>query len=375
MWDWLKKLLGMTEKTITDEAKSRIKEQAVHGLEEVQGAENIKVVGTGDDVQVLRTSGEAQFIDDDGDRIWVNPGVDQGVLPAQWQDVWGPLDNTQVNEFAYHMVTIEDAQGMTPEQLPEICQRLGYADVGQWFRVRVTFVKYFGVGEPQGTLDSYVFGDQMTQAMIHARTREQQEKMAQTAAANPEMLAPVEGIDVDTYALCAASAAKGLPQDQFLQLLGQHGMDLAKWERVNAEWTDRMSKDTTATIASAYGKAFGAAGQGQFGAAGADAAAAMGDMGGYGNQAAGGEEPVSFEKLCEIQGAQTAWAETGQDVNAMLQQVFSISALDWSNMSMWWMTKMASDPNLMAQYGDRSEAYKEKYKGGAPEDPDADISF
>jgi hypothetical protein len=45
-------------------------------------------------------------------------------------------------------------------------------------------------------------------------------------------------------------------------------------------------------------------------------------------------------------GAQTAWSKTGKDVNAMLKQVFNMTAIDWSNASSVWMAKIMTDPNL-----------------------------
>lgn len=76
-----------------------------------------------------------------------------------------------------------------------------------------------------------------------------------------------------------------------------------------------MSKDTTATIATIYGKAFMQSGQGQYDGAAQSAAATNWD-----GSAAAGAEPIPFETLCEIQGAMSAWAKTGQDVNALLKK-------------------------------------------------------
>jgi hypothetical protein len=135
----------------------------------------------------------------------------------------------------------------------------------------------------------------------------------------------------------------------------------------------KMSKDTTATIATVYGRAFSSQGAGQYGAAGAAGAAAMQATGQAGVlHTAGGAEPVSFERYCEIQGAQTAWSKTGRDVNAMLQQAFKMNALDWSNMSSYWMTKMMADMNLMGRYTQLTAQYEQKYSGPKA---DADLQF
>ena len=51
---------------------------------------------------------------------------------------------------------------------------------------------------------------------------------------------------------------------------------------------------------------------------------------GLGRQRRRWAEPIPFEKACEIQGAMTAWSNTGQDVNALLQSQFGMNAADWA---------------------------------------------
>jgi len=337
-------------------------------------------------MNVIARSGEAAFVqDEDGDRMWVQGfrlRWNGSTSADEWPDDWGPLHahNQDLNEFAYHQQSIENENGGGQDQnhLPGICQRLGYTDVGQWFRVRQTFLKYYGAGD-KSDIDGLYFesSNEFNAAMIAAAGRANQDRMAATAAANPQLLEPVEGVTVEVYAQCAAQAAQGLGQAEFQALLGQYGMDQAKWDRVQAGWGQKMQNDTTATIATIYGKAFQQQGAGQFGAAGAAAGNASSAMGSYGGGQVAGEEPVPFEKLCEIQGAQTAWSETGQDVNAMLQQVFSMNALDWSNMSGWWMQKMMADPAMFEKYNQWCEHYKAQYlaQAGHNANPDADISF
>ena len=331
--------------------------------------------------KLIQTSGAAMLVEIDGESSWNLPGPDgepwgySSQKAAQIPDVWGPLAGPQdLEQFALHMTQV-DNNAMDPMKQLEIVQRHGYADMETYLRTKYTFLKHNGTGDPNGSLDGFHFGDNFTQAMMKASMQAVQEDMVATAAANPEMLAPIEGITVETYAACAAKQAAGLDQNSFLQLLAQYGMDMAMWDRVSGGWMTRMSQDTTATIATIYSKAFAGAGQGQYGAAAAATADANSGIGVMTGQAAGGQEPVPFEKLCEIQGAQTAWANTGKDVNAMLQQVFGITALDWSSMSMWWMTKMTMDVGLMQKYSDLSAKYEKQYTGGGGGGADSDISF
>jgi hypothetical protein len=348
---------------------------SVTGAEHMEGWEHVRVVkATG---KILATSGDATLQEDeDGDLRWVYGPV-QDASRAGWKDEWGALTPGDLATFADHFMDVTDCEGTDPPALPALVQRLGYRDVGQWRRAMWTAIKHFGTDDGSGELSAGQLGEEFLKECARARGRQHQRKVAATAAANPELLEPVDGITVEVYAQCAAAAATGLDAQQFAALLAKHGMDAVKWDAVNKTWVDRMSKDTTATIATIYGKAFGAAGQGTYGAAGAAAAAAQGPMGGMAGVEAGGAEPISFEKLCEVQGAMSAWSETGQDVNAMLKQVFGMVALDWSNVSSWWLTRMMTDWERMNRYQELSETYRKKYLEGAGGggDADGDIEF
>jgi hypothetical protein len=188
------------------------------------------------------------------------------------------------------------------------------------------------------------------------------------AAANPELLAPVEGVTVELYAQIAARIAQGLPQPELMQLLAQHKLDYPTWERASKVWNDRMSKDTTATIATIYGKAFMGSGQGQFGGA---AQAAAGTN--WNGSAAGGAEPIPFEKVCEIQGAMSAWSKSGKDVNALLKKQFNMVAADWSAANTWWLTQLMADIPRFDVYNKKCGEYEKKY--GESLGSDDDIKF
>lgn len=351
-----------------DQDQDRLRQQHIKGLEHIEGAENIRVV-TGDVVR--KVDGAALIRDPDDDTLlWVSE-INLEVTPEQYKDDWGPLAGPQdLDKFLFHETEINMAMQGDADDAERKAQEFGYAHMGQFYRVRGTMLKHKG-SRTGATIDEFIFDseDVMRAAMGGAHLRQAYQSEA-ALAANPELLAPVDGVDLDTYAKLAASSATGLSQDQFNAMLAEHGLDAAKWQQVNAVWTDRMAKDTSFTITTAYGKAFGNAGAGQYGAAGQAGAAAMGTT-----NAAGGQEPVSFERYCEIAGAQGAWAESGQDVNAMLKQVFNMTALDWSTMSMWWMQKMQSEPSMFQRYSERMEHYQKQYGAGAMAGADDDLSF
>jgi hypothetical protein len=292
---------------------------------------------------------------------------------ANWQDDWGPLRKEQFEEFFFHHFEIEDAHNDPPKKA-QLLQKFGYRDEAHFKRVERTFLKYYGDGNPNDTLETYYWGSKATQGMMAGRMRQQQEKQKAQLAANPQMMAPIEGVTVETYAQMSAQQAKGLSQDQFVALLAKNGMDQAKFARVSAGWIDRMSKDTTATVATVYGKAFSSAGQGQFGAAGAAGGQALGSFEAGGAIAApnAAAEPCTFEKYCEIMGAQSAWAKSGKDVNAMLKQQFNMNALDWSNLGSYWSTKMMADVSYAMRMGDMMAHYEKQY---AQPSADADLKF
>ncbi len=348
---------------------------------EISDLEHVKVLD-GSGMTLIRQSGDAYLMEDPdhGHRLWLWRPADGGsaLRADQWTDDWGPIPPGDYDTFCDHWCDQQDAESLDVDHFDEVLAKLGYPNVGSWHRAYWTAVKHFGRSPgPDAQLCSYDINDMTMNGLMPARMRQQARKAQANAAADSSLLAPIEGVTVEVYAACAAAAAQGLSQDQFTLLLAENGLDQVKWERVNAEWTDRMSNDTTMSIMQIYGNAFQNAGKGQFGAAGQAAAATRTAAPGGGGPA-GGDEPVPFERLCEINGAMSAWATTGQDINAMLKEVFGITAMDWSNMSSWWISKMATDWERMKLYTDTSEEYETQYKaavGVTDEDPDADIQF
>ena len=66
------------------------------------------------------------------------------------------------------------------------------------------------------------------------------------------------------------------------------------------------------------------------------------------------------------------------DVNGMLKEVFGLTAMDWSNIQSWWMSKMQTDWELMQRYDEKAKEYEAQYQeaaGISGGDPDADIQF
>lgn len=380
MIEFIKRLFGGKVNDAINSAQNTVQQavspqaqvgKAVRGLENVQGAQHIRVsYGT-----TVRECPGAQLVldPDDGEKRW-HSTWNLEIPASQWVDEWGPVQPQDFDTFWHHKTEFDMLHESDPEEAERKLQSFGYRDVGHHFQVEKTCLKHFGTPDASSpNLDEYVWDSgRVSQAAMAGVMRLQQGRQQEAMAANPELLAPVEGVDLDTYATIAAKCASGLGQDELNALLGQNGMDQAKWQRVNAEWTDRMAKDTSGAIGMAYSKAFGGAGAGQYGAAGQAGAAVLG---GQSVQAAAGEEPMPFEKYCEIQGAMTAWSKTGQDVNAMLKHTFNMTALDWSTAGMWWMSRMQSEMSYFEKQTQLTEQYEKQYSAGAPAGADDDLSF
>ena len=224
----------------------------------------------------------------------------------------------------------------------------GFRDGGHWEAFRSWGVTSWASSVRQNPTDLH---SRMTGI---ARERMMRERAgAMTGQGGGGLLDPVEGVTLEQWAQMQAALAGGADVDQ---LIAQARMDRPRWDRVSAEWMQRMSTDTTFTITTAYGNAFTGAAQGQYGAQAARATAAGvgGDLGG---------EPISFERFVEIQEAMSAGTRRGQDPAAVLAH-FGMSALDWSNVGMFWSKRMQQEAmkyhELFTHY---SELYRAKYAG------------
>jgi hypothetical protein len=381
--DFVMELLGLKPKqqqqlppsssgNLSQAEKDQIKDASVQGLEDVDGAENIHVHGTGSDAKVVKSSDGADLIEEDGEQLWVSR-INTDVPREKWVDVWGPLakvpENQRIEEFCFHSRFFDELHQGQPLDAEKKLIELGYKSVGEYYRVMHTLYKYKATPHGPNVGDCVVDSQEYQSAMLKATRRWQDSKQAAVLNANPEMMAPVDGVTVEMYAKIAASIAQQISQPDLMKLLASMNLDLAHWDKANKVWTDRMSKDTTGSIATVYGKAFMNQGQGQFGAASQASAATNWD-----GSAAAGAEPIPFEKCCEIQGAMSAWSKSGKDVNALLKKHFNMVAMDWSAANTWWLSQLTANLSRFDEYNKKCALYEKKYAdSGAASD--SDISF
>ena len=318
--------------------------------------------GTPDDVRTLVEARMKQAFYDEMNLndVWRGAHGLQGVaqqatVPAHLQNVdeWGPL-NPHTNPIALednwvHEQLLSEAI-REPERHAALLQALGYRDAVQRAMVHATFRRHY-----EGYLMSAEGQALITKAAMRAMNERM--KYMTVAGAASGLLDPVEGVSIAIYGNLQVKQAS-VSVDEFSALLAQHQMDRPKWDRVAKGWLDRMTRDTTGVVATEYAKAF--AGQGQYGGMGAAAAdnMASGQMGLQGPSAA---EPLTFEKYCEIAGAMQAWSKQGKDISAGLHKYFQMTAMDYSNVSMYWSQKMMADLSMFDRQTQIANHYEAQY--------------
>src|SRR5262245_1512703 len=90
--DFVMELLGHKQKSLppasspnlSQQDKDQIKADAVQGLDEVDGAENVHVHGTGDSAKVVKSSDGADLIEEDGEQLWVSR-INKEIPREKWQ--------------------------------------------------------------------------------------------------------------------------------------------------------------------------------------------------------------------------------------------------------------------------------------------------
>jgi hypothetical protein len=365
-WDDYRDAEYAADRERPDEPLDRLKQREQLAKEYWTAYAEARVKNEGGTAEDVRTLVEARmkqsfYEEMNVNDVWRNAHGMQGMaeqmsVPAHLQNVdeWGPLDphqnpNALEDNWVHEQLLGEAVR--EPARHTSLLQALGYRDAMQRAMVHGTFNRHYAdfITSPQGQ-----------QLVTRAGMRAMNERMKYMTAASAAsgLLDPVEGVSIAVYGNLQVKQTT-VSQAEFASLLAQHQMDQPKWERVAKGWLDRMTRDTSGVVATEYAKAF--AGGGQYGAMGAAAAdnMASGQMGLQGPQAAA--EPISFEKYCEIGGAMQAWSKQGKDVNAGLHKYFQMSAIDYSNVGMYWTQKMMADLSMFERQTQLSSHYEHQY--------------
>lgn len=233
----------------------------------------------------------------------------------------------------------------------------GIRDEQHFYQVTSTMERYFMSDDADsryGGLDGIM---QLKLDATNDQTREEQQARVEGELASE--FEPVHGISLQQWAVAQAFVAQG---GDAAEIVAELGLDDATWQAVSAEWNDRMARDTTATIATEYGKAFAGGGAGQFAAQGAAAADAM-ETGGD----PAGDPPIAIEQWVEIEVAQSVGYEQGQDAAEILAG-FGMTPADWGMAGAWWgqyfaKHAMENDGALHKHYSQLREHYEAHYRG------------
>lgn len=259
----------------------------------------------------------------------------------------GAWDPNDIDEFWMRVHAIEEAGNRSDEDLEVALKKYGLRDKAHFDEVRDDFSSRFG-DDPD-----------FMQAAINARTRAVKQQMAGRMEGELKgELAPVEGVTLEQWAWLMAKIAGG---GDAAELLALAKLEAPTWDRVSAEWNARMSRDTTATIATAYGQAFVASGPGPFAEAGKATAAAMLNP----NQTGvAGKEPIPMERWIEITEAQSAASQQGIDASTVLKS-YGMTPADWGTAGGWWSQHFnANAMKLLPEYNRLSDMYKAKFAKG-----------
>ena len=187
-----------------------------------------------------------------------------------------------------------------------------------------------------------------TQAMLQKKFESNKQKLSGD-------LAPYKGISMEVWAGATARLAQGQSIENIIESIG---IDMPLWEDVSAEWNTRMSRDTTATIATVFGQAFVGGGQGQFGAAGQATAQAMNTNRGTNPN---GEDPVSFEEWIKITEHMSAASFQGIEADEVLSN-YSMNAADWGTVGGYWAQKFnANAMDYLDDYQRLSDKYRAQF--------------
>lgn len=265
-------------------------------------------------------------------------------------------------------VRLENAMQAGQEAYYAVCRDLSIESQAQVDRLRQTVYRY-APNPQQRAPFGYDMGDiaQMQMNALQSAYMEQHQARVQGEMAGE--LAPFKGVSLQTWANANAALAAG--KDIGL-ILSKVGVDRATWDEVSAEWMARMSRDTTFTITTEYGKAFSTSGEGLFADAAAQGTAGMSNVGATDRS----KPPITLEQWVELMEAQNAAAQQGRDANQVLAQ-YGMNALAWSNASSWWSTHfsqnaMKNGGELHQRFSQLSDYYRQRFSSPSA---DGDISF
>ena len=284
--------------------------------------------------------------------------LQQTIAQVEQQQIpLGGVDPSNPVTFYEKMFAVTNAeqQGIPQDQA---AQQQGFHDAKHMFLIQqYVEAKWSYMGQDETGQPAVLTHETYQNAQAQAAMGNMQNMQADAAAADPNLLAPVDGVSIEQWAkasVALGSLGEGSTPEQVAHKLAEIGMDKASYEAASAGWQAKMQGDTTGAIAMKFSEAFASAQNMSLGGAGGDA------------------EPCTFEHYVEIGAAMDAWSEQGLDCNAKMQEVFGIDAMGFSKYSMYWGMKMTTDMAMMNRQQELHEQLKQKYVGAGMDD---DLAF
>jgi hypothetical protein len=227
-----------------------------------------------------------------------------------------PDDEETFFNAVLHMES-EGQFGGTDESRAEIMQQFGIRDRSHWHTVKESvyslLIRKHGSMNEVGQREMNWKMGQMQRHQV-----QQQQKMAAGGG-----FAAVEGVSLEAWAAMNAAIIGGSAWEDVIK---GAGVDKARWDRINAEWNARMSRDTTFAITTVYGNAFQAASQGKYNQYAKEAAAAR-----AANRELAMQAPITWEQFFELTYEQKYAAAAGKDPVATLKSQ-GLSIVDWTDL-------------------------------------------
>lgn len=317
-------------------------------------------IATLDQAEELELDDDEVEVDEDDDEDWERD------YDLEEQDDFASFDvqNDLTGYFTAHFLIEQGWENKARRH--ELFAKYGIRNEPHFYQVQASVDRYTSSPDAESR-----YGDMsaIMQLKMNATMDLQRAEMQQRAEGElAGELEPFEGVSLQVWAQCQAKVASGGDVDE---IIAEVGIDRETWDRVSAEWNARMSRDTTVTIATEYGKAFSSAGQGGYADAAAAGAAALSPGGDV-----EGEPPIPLEKYIEVQVAQSKGVEQGKDAQEILAS-FGMTVMDYSNVSSWWSAYMSrhmmeNDQALYHEINRLTEQFEAKYGAG---DADDDIDY
>jgi hypothetical protein len=166
---------------------------------------------------------------------------------------------------------------------------------------------------------------------------------ARSAPAGGNVTAPIDGISFEQWARANGRLTAEVP---IATVIASLKIDKARWDRVNAQWTERLA-GSTLTLGNEYARHFRAAME--------EEAAKRGEPGTTG----GSPEPMPFEKWVDVQEASSA-------ASARVPGLYGMNRADWGRVNSWWGQRLKSKQVDQALYDRLSAKYEKQFATTPP---------